>query len=271
MSIVRVKKRDHPFVQIDKRCLEDSRLSWKTKGILAYLLSRPDDWVVRFEQLQTVSKDGKSSIRSAFKELSELGYCERVPKQVIDEDGRSVLMGSEYVVYELPDAGRSETSDVKDPRGSENLTVRESHTTNKDSITNNEIDINKNTNNAESSSFDEGESKRQMEPNVNTLSTKPEVERSCQEILDNWNELYGCKLRLTKKRIGHIRARISEFGVEDLKKSMENRLANRYWDTPAGRPHRNNIDSFIRNIDQVDKYLNQESTQEYTRKEEMPF
>ena len=105
-------------------------------------------------------------------------------------------------------------------------------------------------------------------PDINTLSMR---EREVQEILDTWNDLYGCRLRLSKTRASHIAARLKTYEAEAIKTAMSNRLANRYWDTPAGRPHRNNIDSFIRNDDQVDKYLNQESTQEYTRKEEMPF
>lgn len=40
MSIVRINKRDNPYVQIDHRVLEDTRLSWKAKGLLAYLLSK---------------------------------------------------------------------------------------------------------------------------------------------------------------------------------------------------------------------------------------
>lgn len=108
-------------------------------------------------------------------------------------------------------------------------------------------------------------------PNVNTLSNTREEEGEIQDILDTWNQLYGCNLRMTKKRIGHIRQRIKEYSPDDIKTAMEKRLTNRYWNTPAGRPHRNNFDSFIRNDEQVDKYLNQEATHTYTSKEELPF
>jgi len=73
MSIVRIEKRDHPYVQIDKRCLEDTRLSWKSKGILAYLMAGTSS-AVTITSLQQVSSDGKSAIRSAIKELVEYGY-----------------------------------------------------------------------------------------------------------------------------------------------------------------------------------------------------
>jgi hypothetical protein len=42
MSIIRCQKKRHPYAQIDKTPLLDTRLSWKARGILAYLLTKPD-------------------------------------------------------------------------------------------------------------------------------------------------------------------------------------------------------------------------------------
>ncbi len=42
-EIIRVKKCQNNFVMMDKTFLEDTRLSFKAKGILAYLLSKPDN------------------------------------------------------------------------------------------------------------------------------------------------------------------------------------------------------------------------------------
>ena len=43
-EVIRVQKRPSSFVMMDKSFLEDTRLSYKAKGILAYLLSKPDNW-----------------------------------------------------------------------------------------------------------------------------------------------------------------------------------------------------------------------------------
>ena len=40
------------FVIVDQRAIEDSRLSWAASGLLAYLLSRPDDWRVPVNELK---------------------------------------------------------------------------------------------------------------------------------------------------------------------------------------------------------------------------
>ena len=61
-EVIRVRKRPNNFVMIDKTFLEDERLSFKAKGILAYLLSKPDNWKVIVGNLVKYSNDGKSAV-----------------------------------------------------------------------------------------------------------------------------------------------------------------------------------------------------------------
>jgi hypothetical protein len=100
MNIVRISKRDNPFVIIDKRALEDSRMSWKAKGLLAYLLTLPDDWTIRLAHLQKQSSDGMFALRSAMQELIDLGYAE-----IHEERENGKFAGSSYTVYESPRCG----------------------------------------------------------------------------------------------------------------------------------------------------------------------
>jgi DnaD/phage-associated family protein len=99
MSIVRVTKRENPFVQIDKRVFEDPELSWKAKGIMGYLLSKPDNWKTYIADLEKRSKDGRDSVRAGIKELEQRGYLVKV--QVRDENGK--FKGWEYEVREIPE------------------------------------------------------------------------------------------------------------------------------------------------------------------------
>ena len=64
-----------PFARIPKQVLNDDRLSWKAKGLLAYLLGKPKDWQVMVADLINRSKDGKTAIRSGLKELKMFGYA----------------------------------------------------------------------------------------------------------------------------------------------------------------------------------------------------
>ena len=73
MAIKRAK-RETNFTMMSNVGLRDKRLSFKSKGLLAYMLSLPDDWVFYEEEIMKHSTDGKQSVRTGLKELQQLGY-----------------------------------------------------------------------------------------------------------------------------------------------------------------------------------------------------
>lgn len=78
-TIVRATKdRENPYVMINKEAISDTRLSWKARGLLAYILSKPNDWKVILEHLENQAPDGKTSLRSGIDELKKHGYVIRV-------------------------------------------------------------------------------------------------------------------------------------------------------------------------------------------------
>ncbi|PEB56221.1 DNA-binding protein [Bacillus pseudomycoides] len=97
MGIFRVKK-DNNYSVINNTGLKDERLSWKAKGILAYILTLPDDWVFYREELSSHAKDGIDSLKAGMKELKEYGYLKRFP--IRDEQNRIVRW--ETVIHEIP-------------------------------------------------------------------------------------------------------------------------------------------------------------------------
>lgn len=94
----RAKDRDNPYAMIDRAIFEDEALSWKAKGLLGYLLSRPDDWVTRMSDLKKRSKDGIDGTRSAVCELESAGYLKRYRER--DEQGQ--FKGFVVEVHEIP-------------------------------------------------------------------------------------------------------------------------------------------------------------------------
>jgi hypothetical protein len=98
-EIIRIQKKQNNFVMLDKGFLEDNRLSFKAKGILAYLLSKPDGWKVIVKDLINHSADGKKAIYSGLRELKQFGYYKKVP--VRDESNR-IISHWESVIYECP-------------------------------------------------------------------------------------------------------------------------------------------------------------------------
>lgn len=95
-GIIRVEKNGN-YTVLHRAALNDARLSWKAKGIIAYMLSMPDDWVFYVEELIKHSSDGEKAFRSGFKELTKCGYVKRYP---VYENKKIVRW--ETIVYESP-------------------------------------------------------------------------------------------------------------------------------------------------------------------------
>ncbi len=57
--------------------LRDPRLSWKAKGIAAYLLSKPPGWQIWTGDLIRRSADGYAAVLAGLKELETYGYLKR--------------------------------------------------------------------------------------------------------------------------------------------------------------------------------------------------
>ncbi|MFW2440514.1 MAG: hypothetical protein ACN4GR_14220 [Arenicellales bacterium] len=59
-TIIRATRRDR-YVTIEQHVIEDARLSWAARGLLAYLLSKPDDWKVLVKTIPTDTKESGSN------------------------------------------------------------------------------------------------------------------------------------------------------------------------------------------------------------------
>jgi len=92
------QKKLRNYTVVDNGFISDCGLSWKAKGILLYLFSRPSNWQVRLNDLVNRSTDGRDSLRSGLKELENSGYLVR--NTIRDEKGRFLRV--EYEVYEIP-------------------------------------------------------------------------------------------------------------------------------------------------------------------------
>ncbi len=101
-TIFRTAKRENPFVQIDKTVLNDIRLSWKAKGLLAFLLSKPDHWEINIKNLIKQSRDGKEAVYSGINELIKFGYIVR-----IESRNKGRFSQIEYLIYENPQLANS--------------------------------------------------------------------------------------------------------------------------------------------------------------------
>jgi hypothetical protein len=91
-------KKEKNFTVLDNTFIKDTRLSWKAKGLMTYLLSLPDDWTIHLSEIEQHATDGKSALRSAINELKEFGYLKAEQKR---ENNRFAEMV--YIIIENPD------------------------------------------------------------------------------------------------------------------------------------------------------------------------
>lgn len=78
MTAIRsVRAAEGKFVQISNAALQDERLSWRARGILAFVLSMPPDRTLTAKWLETQAPDGREAVRSALRELGRYGYYHR--------------------------------------------------------------------------------------------------------------------------------------------------------------------------------------------------
>jgi hypothetical protein len=82
---------------IDRRPVENPALSFKAKGILTYLLSRPDGWEVSVADLVKRGKEKEAAIRSGLKELKNARHMKYTQSR---NQGR--ITGWLIEVYEIP-------------------------------------------------------------------------------------------------------------------------------------------------------------------------
>lgn len=85
------------WLTVDRRAINDARLSFRARGVLAWLLDKPDDWQWNSDTLAGEGTEGRDAIRKALAELTEFGYLVRARRQT--GGGHWV---TESIVYEDP-------------------------------------------------------------------------------------------------------------------------------------------------------------------------
>ncbi|MCK5247001.1 conserved phage C-terminal domain-containing protein, partial [Candidatus Bipolaricaulota bacterium] len=100
MVKIRLASDPHRHLVVEKSMLEDPRLSFRAKGLLAYLLAHPDFDLSNKRMLASVSLEGVDALQTALKELEEAGYFRTA--QEANEDGSVQEVGVVSPVSRIP-------------------------------------------------------------------------------------------------------------------------------------------------------------------------
>ncbi|TKY80306.1 hypothetical protein EDI29_21645, partial [Pectobacterium polonicum] len=103
MAIRRGPRPESQFYTLDKSISEDLALSWGARGLLIYLLGKPDNWEVSVADLINQTKGsgkpaGRDAVRGLINELKASGYMHADTKR----NTTGSFDGVSYVVSEVP-------------------------------------------------------------------------------------------------------------------------------------------------------------------------
>lgn len=101
----------------------------------------------------------------------------------------------------------------------------------------------------------EREIERENETQTKSNAGKPADVVDYQKFVDAWNEIYQSNIRLTQSKRTQIKARLRTFSQDEIIQAMHKRSFD-HWLNNEGAKHRTNWDSFFRNDEKVERYLN---------------
>ena len=193
------------FTSIHNKLINDSRISLKAKGIMLYMLSKPENWKYNPKEIAKNSKDGLDSVYSGIKELIEAGYISRTRHS----DGTV-----DYFVFEdveendIVDFSKKENPNRENPNrenpNRENPDVYKRKNTNKERIIVN-TELKKET------------SKSDIDDFINSQDKSEEYKELLFKFLK-----YRKKIRDTVKTSGPIKLLLKHFKTEaDLREALE--------------------------------------------------
>ena len=110
MAIIRINK-VKDFTTISNGIMRDYRISLKAKGLLVFMLSRPNDWDFSIAGMMTCLPDSERAIKNALRELKENGYV--IVRKLTPNQTKSKRFEYIYDVYEEPQKQEGQNQGVE--------------------------------------------------------------------------------------------------------------------------------------------------------------
>lgn len=101
MTTIRIASR-RKFATIDREPINDARLTFRARGILTWLLDKPDDWEANSDAIARNTPEGRDAVRTAMRELKDCGYLVYEKLQI---DGKWITTVTVHEISTKPQVG----------------------------------------------------------------------------------------------------------------------------------------------------------------------
>lgn len=96
-ATIRRAKTDNKYFQMHRDTAQDKTLSWEARGVIAYILSKPDNWDIQVHDLMQGCQKGR--VYRILDELKAAGYLQDRKKY---RDDKGKWQWSPYILHERP-------------------------------------------------------------------------------------------------------------------------------------------------------------------------
>lgn len=232
MSIRRGPRLETRFYTLNKSISEDGRLSWAARGVLIFLLGKPDNWEVSVKHLINQTQDaigkasGRDAVRVILKELEQAGYL--VADFARSEGG--AFNGMAYTVCEIPEEPAPETGFPAPAKPApDEPAPANPH------LTSNDL-------------------KQDTELEEETNKTHVAL---VTEIFDHWRvKMSSPRSKLDDKRKRLITNALKNYQADDLKQAIDGCAASPFHMGQNDRKEKfNGLDLILRNADKIDGFM----------------
>ena len=106
------------YTTIPNDVCRSENMTLEEKGLLAYLLSLPSDWVVYRQNLYNNLPDAKNKVDKTFRSLQQKGYIRSIR---VHEESTGKFMGWDHIVHDQPEnSPKCQISDIGEIRDRRN-------------------------------------------------------------------------------------------------------------------------------------------------------
>jgi hypothetical protein len=113
-TIIRApRNKDNPYFACRRASAQDGQLSFEARGVLWYLLSKPDNWEIKVEDLRKEGGIGRTKVYKLIQELTDHGYLMSEQSRPEDETGKTYYGPMIYRVREIPEPPDSQSTDFQ--------------------------------------------------------------------------------------------------------------------------------------------------------------